>query len=186
MMIEGLEIVSRVPVPCMTNMFRGLDSSIFKIGKNVIDLQCGNRYKGYSYTDMINEAIGTNIKRGYIKSSVSLKHIGQSDMIAWFAHFDGKYRRSGDDGSYTNIFIDDMKISEQCNIEDASIFIKKRSSCPPIRFVFERDPEHIGCANTCEFKGVFYCESVTVYRKGKQLIGESVLIRKPEIEAFIH
>lgn len=184
---NAITLIKEVSVPYMKNMFKGLDSSFFKIGKGIINLHIKDRFKGCSYADMINNALGTNINYVYMKSSVSLNHIGQSSsMIAWFAHFDGEYRRSGADGCYTNIFVNENKIIERCNIEDADEYIKKRSSCPPIRLVFQRDPDFTGNNCLCEFKGAFHCDSVKIYKKGTRLIGESVLTRFEDVEEFLH
>ena len=180
-----ITLIKEIPVPYMKNMFKGIDSNLFKIGKGIINLHVGDRFKAYSYADMINSAIGTNFN-SYIKSAVSLNHIGQSSMIAWFAHFDGEYRRSGADGCYTNLFVNENKIIERCNIDDANEYIKKRSSCPAIRLVFQRNPDFTGNSCLCEFKGAFHCDSVNIYKKGRQLIGESILTRFDDVEAFLH
>lgn len=183
---DTITLIKEVPIPYMKNMFKGLDSSFFKIGRGIINLHVEDRFRGYSYADMINAAVGTNINYVYMKSSVSLNHIGQSSMIAWFAHFDGEYRRSGADGCYTNIFINENKIIERCNIDDADEYVRKRSSCPAIRLVFQRDPDLLGINYLCEFKGVFHCDSVKIYKRGRQLIGESILTRFEDVEDFLH
>ena len=182
-----IKFYESLEVPYMKNLYNGLDSKKIKIGKGIIDLKVGDRFQGVSYVDMINKSINTNLKGQYRKSSVRLGHIGQeTSMIAWFAKFDGIYRRSGADGCYTNVFCNDFKIVERCHVDDLEEYKNKRLACPPIRLVFQRDPEHDGNSNLCEFKGVFHCDMINIYKVNSSFLGESTLVRCLDIEEFLH
>ena len=51
---DTITLIKEVPIPYMKNMFKGLDSSFFKIGRGIINLHVEDRFRGYSYADMIN------------------------------------------------------------------------------------------------------------------------------------
>ena len=128
--------VKTVPMARPTNAMKGLPVGQWKIAKK-LNLQKGRCYKGCSYVDMMNNALLTDIKEGYIKSSYPLDYVGVCDGLAWFAFFDGNFRRSGKDGVYCNEFINENEILETYNIDDASEYVKKRSNCKPLDLFFQ-------------------------------------------------
>jgi hypothetical protein len=171
--------IKTVPMARPTNAMKGLPVGQWKIAKK-LNLQKGRCYKGRSYVDMMNSALLTDIKEGYIKSSYPLDYVGVGDGIAWFAFFDGNFRKSGKDGVYCNEFISENEILETCNIDDASEYVKKRSGCKPVRFVFSKS-----AYDECRFEGIFYQVSIDMYMCDGKLIGETILKRYEEYEKYL-
>ena len=171
--------VKTVPMARPTNALAGIPVGQWKIAGKLC-LEIGKRYSGRSYVDMMNNALLTNIKEGYIKSSYPLDHVGIGDGIAWFAYCDGNLRRSGRDGVYRNEHLGRDEIIETCEIDEEDEYIKKRSRCRPVRFVFERLNE-----KECVFIGIFYQVSINIYRCSDRLIGETLLKRYDEYEKYL-
>ena len=176
---ENKVFIKNVSIWKPANPLKGIPVGSYKIAEK-LNLEKGKTYRGRTYAQMLNNALLTDIKEGYIKSSYPLDHVGLYDALAWFAFFDGKYRRSGEDGEYMNQFVSNNEILETCNIESESKYIKKRSACDTIRFVFSRD-EHYGC----KFEGIFYQESINIYESDGKLVGETVLKRYPDWEQYL-
>ena len=101
-------------------------------------------------------------------------------LSRWSLFFDGNFRRSGKDGVYCNEFINENEILETCNIDDASEYVKKRSNCKPVRFVFSKSKD-----NECTFEGIFYQVSIDMYMCNGKLIGETILRRYDEYEKYL-
>ena len=171
--------IKSIPIQKPANPLKGIPVGTFKIAAK-LNLKKGKRYQGTTYVEMMNNALLTNIGEGYIKSSYSLDHIGLYDALAWFAFFDGNYRRSGKDGEYMNQIISNDEILETCLIENENEYKKKRSACRTIRFVFSRGP-----SNSCNFEGIFYQESINIYEANGKLIGETVLKRYADWEQYL-
>ena len=176
---ENKIFVESIPMWLPANALKGIPVGSYKIASK-IKLEKGNIYRGTSYVDMLNKALLTSVQEGYIKSGYPMDMVGLGDALAWFAYFDGVLRRSGKDGRYYNTFISKDEILETCVIDDINEYRKKRTNCRPIRFVFVREGDF-----SCQFKGIFYQESINVYKKDNVLIGENVLKRYKEWEQYL-
>lgn len=172
-------LIKTVPTRRHANTLKGIPVGSFRIAAK-LNLRIGKEFRGISYVDMMNNAIMTDVKGGYIKSSHTLSHIGIGDALAWFAFFDGKYRRSGKDGEYTNRFVSKDEIVETCLIDDEREYIRKRGDCVAVRFVFSRDSSF-----GCKFEGIFLQESINIYELDGRIIGETVLKRYDEWEQYL-
>ena len=178
-MFQEKAFIKSVPMCFPANSLKGLPVGTFKIASK-LNLEKGKKYKGCSYVDMMNKVLLTAVNEGYIKSSYPLDHVGLGEALAWFAFFDGKLRRSGKDGEYFNDFVSDDELLETCVIDNEKEYHKKRSTCRPIRFVFVRHGDY-----SCHFEGIFYQESINIYKKGDVLIGETILKRYNEWEQYL-
>ena len=177
--LDNKVLIRSIPVQRPANPLKGLPVGTFKVAAK-LNLAKGKWYHGNSYVQMMNNAILTNVGTGYIKSSHPLDHVGLYDALAWFAFFDGQYRRSGKDGEYKNTFASNDEIMEMCVIDDEREYIKKRTSCKSIRFVFLRD-HYYGC----RFEGIFYQDSINIYESNGKLVGESILKRYDDWEMYL-
>jgi hypothetical protein len=107
--LDNKVLIRSIPVQRPANPLKGLPVGTFKVAAK-LNLAKGKWYHGNSYVQMMNNAILTNVGTGYIKSSHPLDHVGLYDALAWFAFFDGQYRRSGKDGEYKNTFASNDEI----------------------------------------------------------------------------
>lgn len=177
--MQRKEFIESVPMWRHADTLKGIPVGSYKIAAK-IKLEKGKEYVGISYVDMLNKALLTSIKEGYIKSSYPMDMVGLGDALAWFAYFDGTLRRSGKDGEYYNKFVSEDEILETCVIDDVNEYRKKRKDCRPIRFVFVRYGDY-----SCKFEGIFYQESINIYKKGDVLIGENILKRYKKWEQYL-
>ena len=169
--------------------FKKTFTSYFKdaFKKTFSFLAKGKITTGYSQATMVTAATTIRVEEPCRRSGILMSELGFRDMVAWFAVFDRQWRMSGDDGYYSDNFKNEDLIIESCQIDDLVSYERSRTNCPSIRFVFKQDPYRTGNKYQCEFMGIFYTESLTVYKlpstgRTPKYYGETRLKRFYELE----
>ena len=156
------------------------DKTFARVAGNILSWKKGVRYSGCNYTNMVNDALGTDMHR-YTRATFDIG-VYLSNCEALFAFFDGIYRQ-GSAGSYKNVLINQDTYLEVCAIDDYKEYKRIKTAAPSIRFVFKRDPDMTGENYLCELIGIFKCERKDIYLiNGKYYQGELTYKRYVEYE----
>jgi hypothetical protein len=125
-------------------------------------LRTGDVFWGKSYVDMINRAIGTNLKEGFRASGVSLDEFGLEGVIAWFVFMDGTVHGYADGWEWVNKISIDGKEIDEYNISTNKTTLKGRRAKEgyhPYRLAFQLDPYGEKDNHRCRFVGAFRFDS---------------------------
>ena len=125
-------------------------------------LRTGDVFWGKSYVDMINHAIGTNLKEGFRASGVSLDEFGLEGVIAWFVFMDGTVHGYADGWEWVNKISIDGKEIDEYNISTNKTTLKGRRAKEgyhPYRLAFQLDPYGEKDNHRCRFVGAFRFKS---------------------------
>ena len=124
-------------------------------------LVAGEVFRGKSYADMINKAIGTSFT-GYLKSGVNLRDFGCPDVIAWFVYMDGSTNGYDDGWIWKNDISKDGKLIREYNVSKTLEHLNYRrmtTGYKPYRLAFQIDPYQNGEKHCCKFVGAFRFKS---------------------------
>lgn len=120
-------------------------------------LRAGEVTIGRDYTNMINEAIGTNFKR-IEKCTVDLDQFGVSNVIAWFVYMDGSKHGYPDGWEWTNMLSFDGKTIREYNVSTDKKRLKIKQNeegYHPYRLCFQLDPNGTKRKYWCKFLGAY-------------------------------
>ena len=125
-------------------------------------LKTGDIFWGKSYVDMINRAIGTNLKEGFRSSGVHLDEFGLNGVIAWFVFMDGTVHGYSDGWEWVNKISPSGQEIDEYNISTNKTTLKGKRAKEgyyPYRLAFQLDPYGEKDNHRCKFVGAFRFDS---------------------------
>lgn len=120
-------------------------------------LRIGDTFIGKDYTEMINDAIGTNFKK-IERCTVDLAQFDVPNVIAWFVYMDGSRHGSPEGWEWSNrLSLDGRTIREYHESKDKSKLEEKQNEegYHPYRLCFQLDPNGNKKNNWGKFVGAF-------------------------------
>ena len=124
-------------------------------------LVAGEVFRGASYVDMVNNAIGTTFTK-YLKSGVDLERFGCSGVMAWFVYLNGDRHGTNRNWLWKNYLSSDGKSVKEYYVGDNLNRLNESritTGYKPYRLCFQIDPYNRGEKYCCKFLGAFCFES---------------------------
>ena len=121
-------------------------------------LKTGDIFRGSSYVDLINRAIGTNFNSCFRCLIEMNEFVNCCGLTSWFVFMNGDVHGSYFDWKWKNFLSKDEKEIKEYHVGDDIKLLNEtrgKTGFYPFRLAFQLDPYENGSRNCCKFLGLF-------------------------------